>query len=149
MATTGLDSFDKTVHQTNLWLGEIGDRLGLGRQHGYHALRAVLHTLRDRLLPGEAAKLSSELPMLVRGIYYEGYKPDATPLRLRDRQEFLDEVSKRYELDVPSDPEKLTRAVFGVMSDHVSDGEISKIRRMLPKDVGSLFPQGAAAGQGQ
>lgn len=149
MATTGLDSFDRTVHQTNIWLGEIGDRLGLGRQHGYHALRAVLHTLRDRLLPGEAAKLASELPMLVRGIYYEGYKPDATPTKLRGRAEFLDQVQQRYELDVPSDPEKLVRAVFGVLCDHVSEGEIDKMRRMLPKDVAALFPQGAGAGAGR
>jgi len=149
MATTGLDSFDKTVHQTNIWLGEIGDRLGLGRQHGYHALRAVLHTLRDRLLPGEAAKLSAELPMLVRGIYFEGYKPDATPLRIRDCKEFLDTVQERYELDLPRNPEKLARAVFAVMSDHVSHGEIEKICRMLPKDVAELFPRTAGAGQGQ
>lgn len=148
MATTGLDSFDRTVHLTNTWLGEIGDRIGFGRQHAYHALRAVLHTLRDRLLPGEAAKLASELPMLVRGIYYEGYKPDATPLKLRTQQEFLDHVQQRYELDLPRNPEKLVRAVFEVMCEHVSEGEIEKVVQMLPADIATFFPVPAPTGRG-
>lgn len=139
MAATGLDTFDKTLHQTNTWLGEIGKRLGVDRKHGYHALRAVLSTLRDRLLPGEAAKLSAELPLLIRGVYYEGYKPDTTPLKIRTRDEFLDEVYRRYELDHPSDPEKLTRAVFEVVKSHISEGEISKIRRMLPQEIADLW----------
>lgn len=139
MATNGLDTFDKTIHQTNIWLGEIGRELGFDRQHGYHALRAVLHSLRDRLLPGEAAKLGAELPMLIRGIYYEGYKPDATPHKLRTREQFLDEVGSRYELDEPGDPEVLCRAVFNVLGNHVSDGETNKVRRMLPEDIADLF----------
>lgn len=146
MATNGLDTFDKTIHQTNTWLGEIARELGHDRQHGYHALRAVLHTLRDRLLPGEAAKLGAELPMLVRGIYYEGYKPDATPHKLRTREQFLDEVRDRYELDQPSDPETLCRAVFRVLDSHVSQGETNKVRQTLPEEIQDLFKPKAKIG---
>jgi uncharacterized protein (DUF2267 family) len=36
----------------------------------------MLHALRDRLPPEIAVHLSAQLPMLVRGIYYEGWKAD-------------------------------------------------------------------------
>jgi uncharacterized protein (DUF2267 family) len=75
MSATGLDVFDQTLQKTNIWLKEIMDDLGPDRQRAYHALRAVLHTLRDRLTVEEAAHLSAQLPLLVRGIYFEGWHP--------------------------------------------------------------------------
>jgi len=67
MAATGLDVFDKTLQTTNIWLDEIMDVIGPDRQVAWHALGAVLRTLRDRLPLGLAAHLGSQLPLLVRG----------------------------------------------------------------------------------
>ena len=50
MAMTGLASFDKTIQKTNEWLEELmASYDGLDREKAYLALRATLHTLRDRL----------------------------------------------------------------------------------------------------
>ena len=75
MSATGLDVFDETIHKTNSWLKEISEALGSDRRGAYRALRAVLHALRDRLTVDEAAHLGDQLPMLVRGIYYEAWRP--------------------------------------------------------------------------
>ena len=46
--TTGLDTFDKTVQESNLWLKDIMERVNtLDRHHAYSTLRAVLHALRS------------------------------------------------------------------------------------------------------
>jgi len=56
-------------------------------------VRAGLHALRDRLIPDEAVDLGAQLPMLVRGMHYEGWKPNATPSD-DDRQAFLERVEE-------------------------------------------------------
>ena len=71
MSTIGLEVFDKTVQTTNAWLKEIMEVTGPDRHRAYRVLAAVLHALRDRLTVDEAAQLAAQLPILVRGLYYD------------------------------------------------------------------------------
>ena len=76
MSMTGLEVFDTTLQKTNEWLDEIMDELALQDRHtAYVALRGTLHALRDRLPVQEAVHLGAQLPILVRGFYYEGWRP--------------------------------------------------------------------------
>jgi uncharacterized protein (DUF2267 family) len=60
--TTGLDVFDTTVQETNLWLKELMERLGTYDRHrAYSTLRAVLHALRDRIGPANAVHLGASI----------------------------------------------------------------------------------------
>jgi uncharacterized protein (DUF2267 family) len=139
MSATGLEVFDETLQKTNTWLKEIMEALGSDRHRAYQALRGVLHCLRDRLLVEEAADLGDQLPMLVRGIYYESWQPSATPIKVRSLKEFLDLVASR--LPGTLDPEQAARAVFQVLEHHVTPGEIEDVVSELPKDIRALWPQ--------
>jgi uncharacterized protein (DUF2267 family) len=92
MSATGLDVFDKTIQTTNIWLDEIMEDMGPDRQVAWHTLGAVLRTLRDRLPPDLAAHLGAQLPLLVRGSFYDQYEPAATPEKLRDLDPFLEQI---------------------------------------------------------
>jgi len=71
--STGLDVFDRTVQAANLWLKELMDALGWDdRYQAYEGLRTTLHALRDRLTLEEMAQLGAQVPLLIRGVYYEG-----------------------------------------------------------------------------
>lgn len=111
MSATGLDVFDTTVQTTNMWLKEIGEQIGPDRQRCYQALRAVLFSLRDRLDPNEAAHLAAQLPMLVRGIYCEGYRPTGKPERIRSRDEFLQTIGGYLAQTRPLGADEAARAV--------------------------------------
>ncbi len=140
MSATGLEVFDTTVQTTNIWLKEIGEQIGPDRQRCYQALRAVLFSLRDRLDPNEAADLAAQLPMLVRGIYYEGYRPTGKPERIRSRDEFLHKVGEHLEQTRPLGADEATRAVFKVLDHYLDPGEMADVKQSLPQDIRTLFP---------
>ena len=141
MSATGLEVFDKTVQTTNAWLKEITAATGLDRRGAYRALAAVLHALRDRLTVDEVAQLGAQLPILVRGIYYDQWHhPAGKPERLRTKEDFLAVVAAALDDIGPIDPEGVTRAVFAVLQRHIAPGEIDDVKRMLPAHVRDLWP---------
>ena len=149
MSATGLEVFDKTLQTTHTWLKEIGEILGPDKQRCYHALRAVLTSLRDRLTVDQAAHLAAELPILVRGIYYDGYRPADVPLPLRKQDEFVTLVAKRFGNIGPVSPRTSTIAVFGVLQRHLPQPMIEKVKDALPAEIRVLFqvePEGGRAG---
>lgn len=140
MTSTGISAFDATLQKTNVWLKEIGDELGSDDRHrAYLALRETLHALRDRLPVAEAAELGAQLPMLVRGFYYEGWRPSAVPHRVRSKQEFLEHIAKAFREDAV-DAESITRAVLKVIDHHVTSGEAEGIKHVLPGPIRELWP---------
>jgi uncharacterized protein (DUF2267 family) len=141
MTHSAIPAFDSTIQTTNIWLHDIQGRLGWAEPHrAYHALRAVLHALRDRLPVDQAAALAAQLPMLVRGFYYEGWHPHGKPVKERYKQEFLAHVAQAFQDDLTVEPEKVTRVVFGVLAEHVSCGEIEAVKRCLPAELRELWP---------
>jgi uncharacterized protein (DUF2267 family) len=149
VSSTGLEVFDETLHKTNAWLKEIAKALGLDRHGAYQVLRAVLHSLRDRLTINEAAQLGDQLPMLVRGIYYEAWHPAGKPEKIRSRDEFLSKISARLAIKQAIDVESAAHAVFQVLENHVSPGEIRDVMQVLPEDIRALWPPHEEAGSHQ
>ena len=140
MSATGLKVFDSTIQTTNIWLDDILKDLGWDDRHrAYHALRAVLHTLRDRLSVDEAAQLSAQLPLLIRGVFFEGWRPAHKPVKERRQDEFVAHVSESFALDTDADPQQITRSVLKVLGRHVDAGEMDSLRRVLPPAIQELL----------
>ena len=135
-----LAPFEKTLQRTNQWLDQLKSDLGRDdSQQAYRMLRAVLMALRDRLPVEEATDLGAQLPMLIRGIYYEGWNPSKTPTSESTREAFLAHVAENLNPSVDGDPEQVTRAAFKVLADHVTSGEIEHVQGNLPSDLQALW----------
>jgi uncharacterized protein (DUF2267 family) len=93
VSATGLDVFDRTLQATNVWLNQIMESVGPDRHVAWRVLGSVLRTLRDRLPLGLAAHLGAQLPLLVRGLYYDQWRPSDEPQKWRSLEEFLALVS--------------------------------------------------------
>jgi uncharacterized protein (DUF2267 family) len=90
MNATGVTTLHRTVQETIVWLKAVEEALQLdNRQQAYKALRAVLHA---RVPPEVAIKLGAQLPILVRGVYYENWHAAGTPTKERHAQDFADHV---------------------------------------------------------
>jgi uncharacterized protein (DUF2267 family) len=141
MSATGLDVFDTTIHKTNTWLKELMQIGGWeSRRTAYKALRATLHALRDRLTVDENAQLSAQLPMLIRGLYFEGWDPSVRTLKERHLEHFLERIEQELRGDEQLDPVEVARAVFMVMQERVTEGEIEDVRYVLPSKIRELWP---------
>jgi uncharacterized protein (DUF2267 family) len=99
----------------------------------------VLHALRDRLSVDAVAALAAQLPLLLRGAYYEGWHPADKPLK-RHREPFLRHLAGSLCDCPPADSEKVAEAVFRVLARHVSAGEVESVKRALPGEFRSLWP---------
>jgi uncharacterized protein (DUF2267 family) len=140
MSTTGFRGFDRTIQETNVWLHEVGEYMGNpNRMVAYHALRGVLFALRDRLTVDEVFNLAAQMPMLLRGLFFEGYQAAGRPIKYH-ADEFLARVEQELQHAGGASPEKATRAVLTVLEQHVDQGEIRDIIDELPKDIRRLWP---------
>ena len=139
MSANGLEVFDRTLETTHIWLNEICNDLGPDKQVAWKVLSTVLHKLRDRLTLNLAAHLGAQLPLLVRGVYYDQFEPGKMPSEFRSRDEFVAEVAEWLSDTRPVDPEGAIRSVFRVLSRHISQGQIDKVRDALPKGLRQMW----------
>ncbi len=135
MSANSLAVFDKTIQTTHIWLNDIMNDLGPDRQVAWKVLSTVLHKLRDRLPLGLAAHLGSQLPLLIRGVYYDQFEPGKLPTECNTREEFVAEVAEWLTDIRPVDPDAAVRVVFATLSRHVSEGQLTKVKEALPKSL--------------
>ena len=142
MPRTGLDVFDTTLQKTSALLKDLEHRRGWQghRRLSYAALRAVLHTLRDRLTVQEAAEFAAQLPMLVRGIYYEGWEPARVPIKF-DAPEFMAEVRNQLTFEIEGDTLALVSDVLKSLTRFVSEGKIEDVLSLLPRKLSTRLRQ--------
>jgi uncharacterized protein (DUF2267 family) len=145
MSATGLDVFDKTLQTTHIWLDELMQAIGPDRQVAWHVLGAVLRGVRDRIPLDLAAHLGAQLPLLVRGAYYDQFRPSELPDKSRSLDEFLQGIGAELAGTRPVNVRDATRAVFQILARHVNRGQIEKVLHSLPEEVRALWPDSPEA----
>lgn len=140
MNHTGISSFSKAAEQAQMWVNEIADDLDWSERRAYLLLRSVLHTLRDCLSPEEMADLSAQLPLLVRGVYFEGWKGLEPAPGDRRKDAFMERVNGYFADDLPNDTDRAVSAVFRLLDRHLSAGEIAQVRHSMKKSLRELWP---------
>jgi uncharacterized protein (DUF2267 family) len=143
MSQTGYHSIDTTVDKTNRILRQIEEAYDWPkerRNQSYNALRAVLHALRDRLTVDEAAHFAAQLPMLVRGMYYDGWDPSHVPQKMH-RQDFVERVrAEMPPYEIKGGTEELVNTVAQALRLYVTEGEWQDMKSEMPKDISAILP---------
>ena len=139
--TSGLATFDTTLQESYGWLKAIMERLHTSDRHlAYLLLRATLHALRDRVGPENAVHFGAQLPMLLRGLLFEGWHLAGTPTGEDRKPEFLERVRAQLPANLAGDAERGVLAVLEVVCDKVDAGEARKLVKVLPPDLRGLWP---------
>jgi uncharacterized protein (DUF2267 family) len=145
MNSRQLESFVRAQQIAQQWLCAIADQLEVPDQnYAYRLLRAWLHTLRDRLPVGQAVQFAAHLPELLRGVYYEGWEPADTPLKL-DVDNYIGRFAREAKVstaEVRHGAVAVTVALRGLMWPGQMEGTFAH----LPRPIRQLLePPGAVA----
>jgi uncharacterized protein (DUF2267 family) len=141
--TNHVDALVNSMQKTQEWLRDVALELGEeDKQHAYAVLRATLHTLRDRLTVEQNAHLAAQLPLVLRGTYFEGWQP-LHMLRIRNPDEFIDVMRARLGDTAPELRERCDealRAALCVIKERIPEPTMQKLRDGLPKQLRTLWP---------
>ena len=141
-------NFDKFAQEGNTFVKNLAASLGHPEQTGHTSilLRAVLHTIRDRLEVGESLDFLSQLPMCLKAVYVDNWKNTKTS-DIETVEEFTDEIERRQaeygEMEFAWD--KSTRELTGIvlkeLGTYISSGEARHVITQMPEQLKNLFEE--------
>jgi uncharacterized protein (DUF2267 family) len=125
------DPFAAAVQTAHEWVRGVANSLDTDDQtFAYRALRAWLHTVRDRIGVSSSAHLAAQLPEVLRGAYYEGWVPTHVPVR-HGTAEFVTQFAREAGID-RDEVGVVAGAITEVLSDLFSPGQLNRIFAVLP-----------------
>lgn len=140
MTAQGLEVIDQTVHTTHEWINELAGRLDYtSKRSTLSLMRVTLHRIRDHLLADELAQFSAQLPVLVRGFFFEGWVPKHTPVKERHAGDFVASISTQMEGCEEYRGREDIKCVFDLLNARLSRGEIEDVHASLPNDLRQLW----------
>lgn len=133
--------FDRTMHEAHDWVNELSGRLGWSSERdALRLLRTVLCTIRDHLPVNEMAQFSAQLPIMLRGMFFEGWQPKKTPVHERDITEFIRAIEEQVGEVLDYRGASDITAVFDLINARISRGEVNDVRANLPRDLKEMWP---------
>lgn len=143
MSSSGLESFEHTVQLTHIWIKELEEKLGWedSKPRAYRLLKTTLHALRDSLPLNEMAHFGAQLPTLLRGAYYEQWRPMPSPRKKMTKDELVGRVNEAFTRDPLPNTVRAIMAVFELLSKKVTSGEVADVRHALPGEIRTLWPE--------
>lgn len=122
---------EATAHE---WLAVLSAELGTGdRVLAHRVLRAWLHAVRDRLPVTSASNFAAQLPMLLRGEFFEGWAPSRVPV-FYDVTEFSERFAAEagiHQSQVADAAAAVTTALDGLCSPGQLDHALAPLPRTL------------------
>jgi uncharacterized protein (DUF2267 family) len=137
----GIQTPDTAVKVTEEWISALMARLSWqDREKVYLALLAALHALRDSLPRDEAGYLGVQLPVLLRGLYFEGWHPASRVPRAKTRSAFLERIQEGVHRDPGIDAEQVAHTVFSLLAERLPVGEIDDAKAATPQALRMFWP---------
>ncbi len=140
-------NFEKYANEGNKFVKDLAEHLGHPEEisRTEMILRAVLHSLRDRLTTGESLNFISQLPMMIKALYVDNWKYHEKPLRLNTLDEFTELVKEKQstygetDFDWQKSTEEIVRIVLSDIGKYVSEGEAKDAAAQLPEELQNLI----------
>jgi uncharacterized protein (DUF2267 family) len=118
------------------FLARVQERLGFAdMREAETATRSVLAALADRLTPEEANDLASQLPHE----FADFLRGRPAGVQKMDLDTFVNRVRRDLDIETWQQAADVTRGVFSVTKQAVSEGEWEDVASQLPEELQEMF----------
>ena len=139
--------YEQYVHDGRKFTSEVAAALGDpdNMDQADRIMTSVMHALRDLLTPEESLHLIAQLPMLIKAVYVNGWHLSNNKKRIHTMDEFIENLMLQNHRTAAQDfgndalAIQRTKAVFGVLRNHVAVGEVKDIVAQLPAELSELW----------
>jgi uncharacterized protein (DUF2267 family) len=131
-------AFEAVLETASDWVEAVTTELETTQMRsGFAALRAVLHALRDSLDLERTVQFGDQLPILIRGLYYEGWVAGNGTPHIRRPEEFLETVRRalRRHAELPDDPVTTVAAILAALGKCLPRSELDAVMVDLPLEI--------------
>ncbi len=140
MTAQGLEVIDHSVQLAHEWINELAERLDWSsKRNAMRLMRITLARVRDHLMPDEVAQLSAQLPLLIRGFFFEGWIPKKTPIKERHVEDFMAFIGTKMDDVQEYRGQADIKCVFDLLNARISRGEVEDVRASLPADLRAMW----------
>jgi uncharacterized protein (DUF2267 family) len=136
--------FNHYVQEGNTFAKDYAMHLGFGSDtdRAIRVFSGIMHALRDIIPVNESLQFISQLPMLIKALYVNGWSLRNPETDVRHMGEFLELVRKNIGVSASGDlgeddemAEQWVQLTFVYLRKYISLGEMEDIRNTLPKDL--------------
>ena len=136
--------FELYIAKANELVNELAAELGFPteKERTVRILRAVLHGLRDNMPVQESLQLLSQLPMIVKALYVDGWSLKKNRRKARKKQEFIEDVishdpkTVEHDFTMSSDSVgSIISVTLRVLGRYISEGEKKDIVAVMPSGL--------------
>jgi uncharacterized protein (DUF2267 family) len=135
--------FNKYAAKGNEFLNRLAAKLGNenDRDHAARILRSTLHVIRDHITVEESIQLLAQLPMILKGVYVDGWSSANMQVKIKTLDDFAAEIigkdGNAAWRDFSNKEEVLedVRKVVETLAMYVSYGELEDVFSVLPKEI--------------
>ena len=139
--------FDKFISEHNEFISSLSHELNNhdNEKKVIHVLKAVLHTLRDRLTMQQSFHVLAQLPAILKLYYIEGWKYHEKPIKFDSIEAFSEAVKEeQYRLgerdfNWEKSTAEIVNIVLASLKKYLAEGTVQNIFAELPPSLHSLF----------
>ncbi len=136
---TEIPDLQASVAETEAWIDDFIRRMEWHDfSRAFAAFIGALHAIRDAIPRDEAVAIAGPMPALLRGLYFEGWRPSVRiPV---SRRSFLERIHDAVHRDPGIDSEEVARAVLELLAARLPRAELEEARASTPSALRSLWP---------
>ena len=142
-----LPDFEFYAAKGNAFVRLVADELDAPRARSGRVIRSVLHALRNCLSHEESFRLLAQLPLVLKGVYVDGWHFDKDNTPVGHLNDFLAEVMKEdkelaaYDFGDYENEKIAVASVFRVLSCFITEAEMEHVLGILPSELHAFIKE--------